>query len=125
MEQDEEEEEATTEKHSRGFGRFIPTPVPLQQLTSGISNVRHQVTNVTHQVTHQVTAQVAQVTQLTTDLIQRGLSVCVYWVVYLYSMVSCVHRVVSITTHHLLMSSKSFRDMLTGLKFMTTKGITI
>ena len=79
--EEQEEEEATTEKHSRGFGRFLPTPAPLQQLTSGITqqvtNVTHQVTNVTQQVTNQVTAQVAQVTQLTTDFIHRGLHVCI------------------------------------------------
>jgi len=77
---EEDEEQETAEKQSR-FGRFLPTPAPLQQITSGItqqvSNVTHQVTNVTQQVTHQVTNVTQQVTQLTTDLIQRGLGVCV------------------------------------------------
>ena len=82
LEPDEEEkEQVATEKESRGFGRFLSTSAPLQQLTSGITqqvtSVTHQVTNVTHQVSHQM----AQVTHYTTDLIQRGLHVCAYWIV--------------------------------------------
>ena len=38
-------------------------------------------------------------------------------------MLSCVHRVVSSIICHLLMSLKTFRDMLIDLKFMTMKGI--
>jgi len=40
-------------------------------------------------------------------------------------MLFCVHRVVLNSIHHLLMSLKTFRDMLIGLKFMTMKGIVV
>ena len=70
---DDDDNNQPTEKHSR-FNRFIPAPVQLQQLTSGITQ---QVTHVTHHVT-QATQQVThQLTQHVTDLASR-LGVCLF-----------------------------------------------